>query len=339
MNSSDREYEDLTAIKGIGPARQQWLREALDVHTIPQLAALSADEIESRLKAAGQLASRKEIEGWLDQAQEMAVAAEPASPQDIATIAEEPGGSVNDLANVDEPLPRDLEPENSETGKKERTLGEEDGWKPFASFVVEFQVRQQAGQAQERQTKVHYMEADKSETWPGLEAEQLCQWMLAQVTGKRKPEPKRDELPAEIKPALTPPVTVAVSRIGVFQPPQAQTPVGFAQAQQLFPGAIKGDEPFGLEVSFGLAGPTAADLIKKHPSYLAKFYVRSISTGAKLHLGDTQSDTLSEGKLNYTAVLPTATLTPGVYRLEALITFRDAPIGPGYLEVPMLQVV
>jgi predicted RecB family nuclease len=162
MNSSDSEYDDLTVIRGIGSVRQRWLREALGVRTIPELAALSVDELETRLKAAGQVAPRHEIERWLTQARELAGAAEPASPQVIAATEEELGGAASDLANVDEALPRGLDLENSETGKKDRSPADEDGWKPFASFVVEFQVRQLAGQAQERQTKVHYMEADKS---------------------------------------------------------------------------------------------------------------------------------------------------------------------------------
>jgi len=339
MNSSDKEYEDLTVIKGIGPARQRWLREAINVRTIPELAAISADGLETQLKAAGQVASRNEIEKWLTQARELAGVTEPASPQDIAPYEEELGGVANDLADVNESLPQDLYPENSETGRKDRPSAGKDGWKPFASFVVEFQVRRLVGQAQEQQTTVHYMEADKSKTWPGLEAGQLCQWMLAQVTEKRNPVSKLVEPSVEVKPVLSPTVTVAVNRIQAFQPPKAKTPIGSSQAQQPFPGIINGDEPFGLEVSFGLVGMAAADLVKKYPSYQAQFYARSMSTGVRLHLGDTQPNTLTEVKLNYTAMLPEATLPSGMYRLETLVMLQGAPIGPGYLEIPMLQVV
>jgi hypothetical protein len=340
MNSNDREYDGLTVIKGIGPVRQQWLQETLDVRTVPELAALSADELETRLKAAGQVVSRHEIERWLTQARELARLAEPASPQVIAAAEEDHGGAVNDLANnVGKALARSLDPENSETGKKDLSSAGEDGWKPFASFVVEFQVRQLAGEAQERQTKAHYMEADKSETWPGLEGEQLCRWMLVQVTEKRRPDPKSEEPSVEVKPLITSAATVTVSQIRAFQPPQAETPVASGQAQQPVPGIIKGDEPFGLEVSFGLVGTAAVDLVKMHANYQAQFYVRSMSTGTKLHLGVTQPQPLVESKLAYTTALSQATLPPDVYRLQALVTFQDAPIGPGFLEIPMLRVV
>ena len=68
MNLSDNSLDDLTMIKGIGPARQRWLKESLDVRTFGDLAALSADEIESRLKADRQIASRETIEAWIAQA-------------------------------------------------------------------------------------------------------------------------------------------------------------------------------------------------------------------------------------------------------------------------------
>jgi hypothetical protein len=138
---------------------------------------------------------------------------------------------------------------------------------------------------------------------------------------------------------LTSTATVTVSRIRAFQPHQTKTPVAFAQSQQPVPGIIKGDEPFGLEVAFDLVGTTAVDLVKRHGSYQAQFYARNRSTGARLHLGDTQPESLVESKLAYTAVLPQATLPSGVYRLQALVMFQDLPLGPGFLEVPMLQVV
>lgn len=44
------------------------------------------------------------------------------------------------------------------------TIGE---WNPFASFVVEFQVRVHDGWTEDRRTAVHYVEADRNEMWPG----------------------------------------------------------------------------------------------------------------------------------------------------------------------------
>jgi hypothetical protein len=56
-----------------------------------------------------------------------------------------------------------------------------DDWKPFASFVVEFQMRTHTDQRAEHRTKAHHIEEDTCAHWPGLESTQLCQWMLQQV--------------------------------------------------------------------------------------------------------------------------------------------------------------
>jgi hypothetical protein len=62
----------LTKIKGIGPARQKWFVEAFDASSFADLAALSVDDIETRLKADGRRVSRSEIKEWLTQANTLA---------------------------------------------------------------------------------------------------------------------------------------------------------------------------------------------------------------------------------------------------------------------------
>src|SRR5205814_141516 len=55
---------------------------------------------------------------------------------------------------------------------------QENGWKPFASFVVEFQEEVATGH---RQTKAHYIEGDKTIKWLGIEHEALCNWFMEQL--------------------------------------------------------------------------------------------------------------------------------------------------------------
>jgi hypothetical protein len=72
---NEKPSDDLTAIKGIGPVWQRRLRESLGVRTFRDLAALSCDEILSRLEASGQIApSKADCEAWINQAQELAAA-------------------------------------------------------------------------------------------------------------------------------------------------------------------------------------------------------------------------------------------------------------------------
>lgn len=68
-------HDELTAIKGIGASRQKWLQKTFNVQTYRDLADLSAEEIESRLKAEGKIVSRAEIETWIAQAKHLATSA------------------------------------------------------------------------------------------------------------------------------------------------------------------------------------------------------------------------------------------------------------------------
>lgn len=314
MNLSNREGDDLTTIKGIGPARQQWLRESLGVRTFQDLTALSADEIESQLKAEGQVTSRRKIDGWLAQARKLAATAHSSSRR-VGELATAAGGTAN-------------------------SPPEEGEWQPFASFVVEFQARQIKGRAAEQRTTVHYMEADRSKMWPGIEGERLCRWMLGQLgeEAQRRTE-SEEESPVEARLAAVSPMTVEIIQIQAFQPPQTETPVGIGRAGQPFSGFVRSDEPFALEISFALAGPAAAEVAKKQVTYRAQFYAHNRSTDERTHLGDTKAAALVVGKVSYTATLPKASLQRGVYRLWALVTLLSRPPRIGHLEMPLLQVM
>lgn len=73
MNAKNLVPQDaLTAIKGIGASRQRWFQQTFDVRTYQDLANLSAEDIETRLKAEGKIVSRAEIETWIAQAEHLA---------------------------------------------------------------------------------------------------------------------------------------------------------------------------------------------------------------------------------------------------------------------------
>jgi hypothetical protein len=336
MNMSYSEGDDLMTIKGIGRARQQWLKESLGVRTFGDLAALSADEIETRLKAAGQVISRSEIKRWIAQAQELA--ADSLSQMEL-TGAETGEEAAFPLAQS-EPSPQLAVSARAAAGEIANSPPKEGEWQPFASFVVEFQARQVEGRAAERRTTVHYMEADRSKTWPGTEGEHLCRWMLDQVgeRAQRRTEPEEGR-PVEARRAAGPPVTVEITQIQAFQPPKTRAPIGIGRAGQPFSGFVRSDEPFELVVSFALAGPAAPEIAKKQVTYRAQFYARRRPTGERAHLGDTEPGALVEGDLAYTTRLPQASLGPGVYRLWALVTLQSTPPSMGQFEVPLLQVV
>ena len=62
MQAIKEEYDDLTKITGIGPARKSWLAEVFGVRTYDDLAALSVDDIVAQFRTEGKPYSRSDIE-------------------------------------------------------------------------------------------------------------------------------------------------------------------------------------------------------------------------------------------------------------------------------------
>jgi hypothetical protein len=314
MKSSQKAH-DLTAITGIGPARQRWLRDSFDVHTYQDLAGLSVDRIESRLKADGQIVSRAAIEAWLVQAQELAAQA----------------GSHSHSGHNPGPGP---------ASKASNSITREDGWEPFASFVVEFQARGAEGQAQETRTAIHHIESDTDTHWPGVETSQVCQWMADQLpAGMREQgqEPRR----TQARPVKMPVgEEVKITQVRVFQPPQNTTSPQRIEADGTFDGSVQGDQPFTLEVDFELDVAAAADRAKAEIECMAQSYAYDPSKQASISLGDTGLLELDKGQPTYTLKLPQATLQCGQYRLYVVVAPEEAKfVIPAYVEVRAFQVV
>lgn len=97
-----RPLDDLTAITGIGVARQRWLHETMGVSSYADLAAIDPVTVEARLREEGKIIAPGDIQTWIDQATDLA--------------------SLQTPANV---IP------DSASGV----------WQPIASFVVEYQRR------------------------------------------------------------------------------------------------------------------------------------------------------------------------------------------------------
>lgn len=317
MNSNKKKYDDLTEIKGIGLHRQQWLKESFGVSTFSDLAALTVDEIETRLKAEGGGIGRKTIEVWIDEAKALAEAVSPERELEVATA--------------------------ESSGKFSLPSGETK-WNSLASFRVDFQIRQTADRGEEQRTKVHHLETNSLEKWSGIQTDQLFQWIQNQLNdqlnGKIKEKPAKELASAELLSTKTlPPQKVDVTHVRVFQPPKAETPIGFAQAGQPFPGMLKGDKPFTLQAGFELDEQAADHAAKSQLTYIAQFHVRNRSTGTKYHLGNTKPDNFITGKVSYDTILPEVHLDPGHYSLGVLVTVQSRTPSLGYLELPLLQVL
>lgn len=70
--SKGKEFNEFARIEGLGPAMQRWLRETFHVYTVADLANLSVNRVLSRLEDEEKEFCRREIERWIQQAQQFA---------------------------------------------------------------------------------------------------------------------------------------------------------------------------------------------------------------------------------------------------------------------------
>lgn len=304
----DRESDDLTRIKGIGPSRQKWFRETLGVTSFDQLAKLSPDVVEAALREDGRIVSRSTIEEWMVEA---------------ARIVAEEGGS----------------------GRGQGGPFRNNGWSPVASFVVEFQERRTDDQTEQR-TLVHHMESAEEQTliheieeaavaktWPGLESRQLCEWMMKRLVAKKGEKSAVGQGAGLPAPDVSPVAHVEMRRIQICQPSDAGIPlvVCTANGESPVPAFVKGNEPFTIEAVFSIDGQEAG--------YEAVFYLKNIATGARQQLGDPCTGVTGSGESSCAVDLDHPSIAPGLYQLAAVVTLSGGQGGAGYLQTSRLQVI
>lgn len=312
MNGSNKESQVLTKIKGIGPVKQRWLKDALKISTIRDLATCSIEQIESRLKAQGQTFSRSEIKSWIEQAQKL-IEAEP-SAQEILELPQLTSSSPS-LQVVEEVT----------------KVEDNNQWSSFASFKIEFQSRK-LDEKVENRTIIHHLEANQNKIWHDIKPEQLEQWMREQMQASISQSEEQNNL-------VVAPLTIEITQILAFQPPKSERAMVVDQNNRLFPSTINSGEPFMLIVAFKVMGLNEASFKQQKLTYQAQFYGRNRSTGEIIHLGDTNPEKLEEGLAFYTTRLPAISLEPGIYRLQGLVKIQGAIATPGCFEIPLLQVV
>ena len=337
-NPSERRRDDLTALKGIGPSRQQWLREVLEVYTLQDLASLSIEDIEAQVDSEGLIASRSEIVRWIDQARELTAAYPVTMPEDIETT-DTPETEAENFP----PSPR--QPSN---------------WEAFAQFLIYFEERRLLTGAVEQRTKAHHIEKDKEAIWPGVEIEQIKAWMLAQMNGEEshipeaeaiaesqlsRPAPSpagAEEAPSlphvRVRKAMKEWPSVQPTEIRIYQPSGAHSPLGIGRAGQPFGSTLRSNEDFALEVDFELTGSNASEAAFPDTDYSAEFYIQDRANQAKFSLGETGTTSMIAGQLNYTARLTGARLAAGAYRLRVVVKVNNTMPLLGYMEVPLLPV-
>ena len=324
--ADDKRTDDLTSIKGIGNATARSLRK-LEVRSFQDLATLSVDEVEAGLKrSSGRSIPRKQIKGWLAQARELA----PSAPSQVK--------ASNGHGNAEKS-------KRSRRGK----------WKPFATFVVEFQAREGGEGVEKRRTVCQQHETAKERKWPGLEGPRLAEWMLKQIdeeieeseqqaevaapradSSTEKEEPSFEAQPASNEETADLPVTMEITQIRMSQPPSGASRL-IATSDEGFGGVLRSGEPVLFELSLELGGPAATEIARSRTRFNAEIYAHNRSTAADMNLSEPSFT--REGQLSYTAVLPAAELERGAYRLDCLATLDANPRHQSYLRVPVIRVV
>lgn len=321
MNVKEREHDDLTVIKGIGPARQQWLQDSLNVRTFHDLSTLTVAEIETRLKAEGQIASPTEIEQWLIQAGELAEAAgqTPAAEGEWEWLK----AFVVEfcIRRTEEQIQqRELRVYPLKVSRKGDWLDNGETRRRPITF--------------ERGTRLYpwMVEQLNEPAWQEPEAEPPPQFETPPV------EASRAQVPAPGMPPLVAP-TIEVKQLAVFQPLQAEVPAIVGRPGRPFTGFITGGEPFAVEATFALAGTPAAKNGSGRTACWANFYVRNMATGSSTSLGDTEVNELSPEETVHKLRLPEITLPPGRYHLGVQVMLRTQPPAARHLEVPFFEIL
>jgi hypothetical protein len=350
--------DDFRVIKGIGEALDEWLRESFNVHTYAELAKLSARELRSRAFHDDVGLTSSKIKEILDEAKKLADASQSPAPESGQPVSP--------------PAPKTAQPVSSqaEEGPVARPEKEND-WKEFASFMVYFERKVVGGREEkrttiERRTAIHHMETADQESWPGIVADHACQWMLERLGEKEKvgakeeapsaetPKPSRriasdrivtkeEEAPIEetlstAKVPVTGPMALDITGIQVFQPPSSGQPQDLFAESRTFNGFVKGGAPLSFAATFQLTGLGASDATKSQKEFRVIFNGENIFTSAVTRIGVSKPDFLKEGQLSYTTLLSPFTLSPGVYRLEIIVTVQDVLPLWASIGVPLLQV-
>lgn len=305
---SDNRNTHLTVINGIGKSREKWLREVLHIQTLRDLSQMSADDLEAQVKAEGLTASRAQVENWIAQAK--------------ALVIDKPADHTHN-------------------------------WMPYASFVVEYEVLTLPSGDQQHRTIIHHMETDRGASWPGTVTGEIADWIKAEA-GIDRPLSLSQVLkqqadlapvvPSEDQTMQTLPAQqpvndqqddgVKIVQVKAFQPAASMLFAGHGRHGQPFLGSLKSGEPFALEAELALD----SDLAAGKPRCVTQFYAYDTTSGTKLHLGNSEPQTLAEARVSPKALLPQASLARGLYRLRIYTTIESSPPRSSYVEVPFVQV-
>lgn len=318
MILSENAWDDLTKITGIGESRQEWLKGAFDIRTFRDLANLTVAQIEEKMKTDGLIVSGKAIKAWIDQAGE---------------LADRFGETLQSVEKLETELPAGVS----------NAMPREDGWKPIASFVVEYQTRETGERQKERRIVAHHMEEDRTKTWPGIDDEKFCKWIIEQISQEiSRNQEKQKFLPTQhpkekqdIKSTA-----VKITRLLIHQPANSASTIQSIDPDTHVQASVLGGQPFSFEVYFELVGPKAKEVANTRIGWKAETRILDLASDASPQLCESDPNSFEKEHLKYAHSLPKINLKQGAYRVWLLITTEQPSIVlPDYLDIPNILVV
>jgi len=322
MDTIKQREDDLTQLKGIGEKRQTWLRETMHIYNFEDLAATSADALQKQLLEASQPVSIDTIRAWTEQARKLA-----------------------SQRQLDKPDQGKSTPEKDSTTRVQKT---EQDWQPLASFVIEYQECLIDGEKQYR-TSAHHVEADNSETWPGVIHEQLHDWMVKQaglesqiVVAANKKEYREDEIITVKKEHIVieddVPLNLKIKQLLVYQVPKFDQPAAVGEPERPFLGNVQAESQCVFAVLYETSDSNG-DASRSH-NILAQLYARNMTTHTLIGVpANPESKSISVDKTKHKIEFSQTSLPAGAYRFE--ITLREnKPFSPiNYMKFPVLNIL
>ncbi len=379
-NQNGNIYDDLTQIEGIGVIRQRWLRETLNVYTFKDLAELAPQQIDIQLRHDRKPVALHDIERWIAQAQALVgLTGSNSSASNSNQAAPQPISNPMESALVEsDPVESDPVESDSSQGITPRQHSSSpsssiqeatpDQWEPLASFVVEFQSRQNPDhpEDQEYRTLVRCLDTERVRILPGLAAQQAQQWMWVQLDdipmrslaeeSLAHPDDNGHERDGASTPTLGQPPSVETSSLEETSAPhtavsirvtqvlirQAMEPVvsmAFGSSEPQILGSLQAHRVFQPEIVFELCNLEPAQLQAHQVIVHIHVYAYNRATGSIVTVGAPHRVSIDQVESQYGVTMPAVNLQQGLYRVKVLLSLEGVPSIPGYSEIPLLQVI
>jgi hypothetical protein len=312
--------DDLTTVTKVRPAVADWLQDTLGVRTFAELANLSADAIRKAAETSQRRLSRVQLRIRVP-AMELARKTNSKSPRKEPSMAE----------------PR-------RPAKPQKASAE---WQEFASFIVYFERQMKGGVEQQRttveqRTAIHHLETSEQSQWPGLAAQQACEWMIRKLPAQDQPGAEPETPDQAGPPGATSDhdrrvVFGTIDRIRFFQPPHHQVPQDLQVDETPMTAYLAASTRVTFEAAFTLrrvASAEAAGLVRCQVEFRAK----DLRTSTVTLLGVIPVRVEAEQN-DAVARLTAVGLPEGNYSLQVTVTALDGVTGTWHTEVPLLQVM